>query len=265
MQKLHAFINIKQLITKSNLASEDSSNEPKEKALKLALENNFVTDLTSLVVIRPDEKPSILALEQPGSSRGGNIAYSLRSGSRPYSGIVGAGSSLGFINSRISSTNSFLKVFSPRRPAFMPQPVIAQATTTFRPPVTFTTFRPLRTSTTTFPRTTLLNATFENDDEADIFGLTTTIECSGNLTLFSKTYLRGDKVVFAEDTANLADLSFDNLSVSASVSGSCCWQIFSEKNFSGTGTVLTSQGTYTSVSSLGPLFRNVSAVRKYEC
>ena len=76
MQKLHAFINIKQLITKSNLASEESSNEPKEKALKLALENHFVTDLTSFVVIRPDEKPSISSLKQPGSSKGGNNAYS---------------------------------------------------------------------------------------------------------------------------------------------------------------------------------------------
>ena len=147
----------------------------------------------------------------------------------------------------------------------MPQQVIAQATTSSRPLMTSTTVRPLRTSTTTFPKTTFINATFETDNEADIFGPTETIECTGNLTLFSKTYLRGEKVFLEEDAANLEDLSFDNLSVSGSVSGSCCWQIFSEKNFSGTGTVLTSQGTYTSVSSLGPLFRNVSAVRKYEC
>merc|ERR1712105_64639 len=31
----------------------------KEKALGLALENNFVTELTSLVVVRPDEEPTI--------------------------------------------------------------------------------------------------------------------------------------------------------------------------------------------------------------
>ena len=147
----------------------------------------------------------------------------------------------------------------------MPQPARAPARPSFRPPVTSTTSRPLRKSTTTFPRITVLNGTFETNDDADIFSSTETIECSGNLTLFSKTYLRGDKVVLEEDTANLEDISFDNLSVSASVSGSCCWQIFSEKNFSGSGTVLTGQGTYTSVSSLGPLFRDVSAVRKYEC
>eukprot|EP00090_Calanus_glacialis_P003392 TRINITY_DN12511_c0_g1_i1.p1 TRINITY_DN12511_c0_g1~~TRINITY_DN12511_c0_g1_i1.p1 ORF type:complete len:876 (+),score=214.06 TRINITY_DN12511_c0_g1_i1:35-2662(+) len=270
MQKLHAFINIKQLIKESNLASEESSNEPKEKALKLALENNFVTDLTSLVVIRPDEKPSISSLKQPSSSRGGNIAYrysagaasGMRTRSRP---------SLSFniqalrpsLHSAVFSSIS--KASSPRRNVYMPQPVIAQATTASRPLMTSTTVRPLRTSATTFPKTTLMNVTFETDDEADIFGPTETIECTGNLTLFSKTYLRGEKVVLEEDAANLEDLSFDNLSVSASVSGSCCWQIFSEKHFSGIGTVLTGQGTYTSVSSLGLLFRDVSAVKKYEC
>ena len=46
MQKLHAFINIKQLIKKSDISTEESSNSNKERALKLALENNFATDLT---------------------------------------------------------------------------------------------------------------------------------------------------------------------------------------------------------------------------
>merc|ERR1719495_2984612 len=56
MQKLHAFLNIKQLIKKSDSESE-------KKALELALENNFVTDLTSLVVIRPDEPSTVSVLE----------------------------------------------------------------------------------------------------------------------------------------------------------------------------------------------------------
>merc|ERR1712066_658441 len=90
-------------------------------------------------------------------------------------------------------------------------------------------------------------------------------ECAGSLTLFSKTYLRGDKAVLEEEEADLANISFDNLSVSASVAGSCCWQIFSGQNFTGSRLVLSSQGTYTSVSSLGQLFREVSSVRKHHC
>merc|ERR1719318_1936574 len=265
MQKLHAFINIKQLIKKSNLASEETSNEQKEKALKLALENNFVTDLTSLVVIRPDERPSISSLEQPGSSRGGDISYSLRTSSYSGGNIAYGFSAASGIRIRSKPSPSF--DIQPNLPSLLSAGIssISRATTSSRPLLRSITLRPLGRSTTTFPKSTLINAFSETNDEADVFSSTETVECTGNLTLFSKTYLRGDKVVLEEDSANLEDLSFDNLSVSASVSGSCCWQIFSEKNFSGTGSVLTSQGTYTSVSSLGPLFREVSAVRKYKC
>merc|ERR1711913_62740 len=90
-------------------------------------------------------------------------------------------------------------------------------------------------------------------------------ECAGSLTLFSKTYLRGDKAILEDEEADLANISFDNLSVSAAVSGSCCWQIFSEQNYSGSNILLSSQGSYTSVSSLGSLFREVSSVRKHLC
>ena len=51
MQNLHAFLNIKQLLKK----------DMKEEALKLALDNNFVTPLTSLVVVRPAGEEDSLA------------------------------------------------------------------------------------------------------------------------------------------------------------------------------------------------------------
>merc|ERR1719244_372722 len=57
MQNLHAFINIKQLLKKD----DDRS---KEKALDLALKNNFVTELTSLVVVQPDNSEPKLAKPQ---------------------------------------------------------------------------------------------------------------------------------------------------------------------------------------------------------
>merc|ERR1712117_212418 len=46
LQSLHAFLNIQQLLKK----------DKKEEALALALENHFVTPVTSLVVVRPDEE-----------------------------------------------------------------------------------------------------------------------------------------------------------------------------------------------------------------
>merc|ERR1719347_1456975 len=65
MQKLHAFLNIKQLIRKADLGDEVEKIENKQKALRLALDNNFVTSMTSLVVVRPDEKPTVSSLQQP--------------------------------------------------------------------------------------------------------------------------------------------------------------------------------------------------------
>merc|ERR1739842_219138 len=107
---------------------------------------------------------------------------------------------------------------------------------TFRP---LTTTRPLRTSTTAVVQDISKNATQEeismNGTQEDISKNGTQEEmtdCAGSLTLFSKTYLRGDKAVLVEEEADLANISFDNLSVSASVSGSCCWQIFCEQNYS---------------------------------
>merc|ERR1719264_344185 len=46
LQSLHAFLNIQQLLKK----------DKKQEALALALENHFVTPVTSLVVVRPDEE-----------------------------------------------------------------------------------------------------------------------------------------------------------------------------------------------------------------
>merc|ERR1712106_788128 len=131
--------------------------------------------------------------------------------------------------------------------------------------ISTTTFRPTITSTTTF--SLYYDIAYDDLDYLQDYDENSTeiIECTGNLTFFSKTYLRGEKAVIEEEEADFDDISFDNLSVSASVSGSCCWQVFSKPTFTGSSLVLSSQGTYTSVSSLGDLFRDVSSARKYKC
>ena len=62
---------------------------------------------------------------------------------------------------------------------------------------------------------------------------TTTIvtSCNGTLTLFDKTYLRGENITVHD---NISDLkSFNDRAVTAKIEGDCCWEIFSEKNFEG--------------------------------
>merc|ERR1712038_609652 len=55
LQSLHAFLNIQQLLKK----------DKKSEALKLALENHFVTPVTSLVVVQPDEKDTLVGTDNP--------------------------------------------------------------------------------------------------------------------------------------------------------------------------------------------------------
>merc|ERR1712038_1585567 len=56
LQKLFAFQHIKQILKEVVIAeTEEEESELKEEATELSLENNLVTDVTSLVVVRPDQ------------------------------------------------------------------------------------------------------------------------------------------------------------------------------------------------------------------
>ena len=86
-------------------------------------------------------------------------------------------------------------------------------------------------------------------------------QCNGTLTLFNKTYNRGEELRVEEDSEDLE--GFDNKAVTALVSGDCCWDIFSEQNFAGVRKTLRPGEKYTGANSLGrDLFRNVSSVRR---
>merc|ERR1712038_2198981 len=99
----------------------------------------------------------------------------------------------------------------------------------------------------------------EEDIEADHDGGSS--QCNGTLTLFTKTYNRGEELLIEEDSEDLE--GFDNKAVTALVSGDCCWDIFTEQNFAGVRKTLRPGEKYTGANSLGrDLFRNVSSVRR---
>merc|ERR1719312_2047193 len=283
MQKLHAFINIKQLIRKADLGEENDKNENKEKALRLALNNNFVTDLTSLVVVRPDEELVVSSLKYPNRAQEGILPLSISNFASFNPGVITTRNKVapGYsAPSRVVGGYSGYSVRSKVRggasPTFKRKGgggvlSLARYPTTSRGQPFTTTYRPV-TTTTTYPSVAYsYDSSYDYNYDDYEAGLNTTtadvVECSGsgNLTLFSKTYLRGEQVVVEDEETDLEKISFDNLAVSASVSGSCCWQVFSGQNFTGSNLLLSSQGTYTSVSSLGQLFRDVSSVRKHQC
>merc|ERR1712183_1040233 len=63
LQKLFTFQHIKQVLEKADIAeTEEEKTELKEKAIELSLENNLVTDVTSLVVVKPGQEPKVTEL-----------------------------------------------------------------------------------------------------------------------------------------------------------------------------------------------------------
>merc|ERR1712228_393569 len=146
---------------------------------------------------------------------------------------------------------------------------ITYSTTTFRAPTT--TFRTI----STYPQFKVSSTDqifydeeyFEEKVPSEIATNTQSpaINCTGNLTLFSKTYFRGEEVTFTYDEQDLTQVSFDNKAVTAYVAGECCWIVFSDKEFTGKSKILSRDESYTGVTSLGQLFREISSVRRINC
>merc|ERR1719347_1924030 len=133
MQKLHAFLNIKQLIRKADLGDGVEKSENKQKALRLALDNNFVTSMTSLVVVRPDEKPTVSSLQKPHQDFGG--ITSLHSTFSSFSpGHIATRNRVA--GSKLAPRPQVFNVFSLSAPTL--QSNIKAYTTTYRPRTTST-------------------------------------------------------------------------------------------------------------------------------
>merc|ERR1712038_1698999 len=239
LKNLHAFLNIKQLLKKSKLTSNETEQSSLEmEATKLALETNLVTEVTSLVVTRPDEEPVINKLVTRLFAEGEIVSPAFSASG----GISGGGSRRNHYFSRRPSFSNFgagLNGGGGSKPL----------------PITFA-------ASANFNSNQENDYDYENievqDIEADDVGSN---QCNGTLTLFTKTYNRGEELMIEEDSEDLE--GFDNKAVTALVSGDCCWDIFSEQNFAGARKTLRPGEKYTGANSLGrDLFRNVSSVRR---
>merc|ERR1712020_768622 len=204
LQSLHAFLNIQQLLKK----------DKKEEALTLALENHFVTPVTSLVVVRPDEEDTLADVDDPTPDYDYPVMYSLSYAApapQPQvhkyisSGSRQAYSPQSFIEPVIADsydlayddTGSGFESFSydiyyyddySASTSTSTSNIVARTSTT-------TTFTSSTTTTTSQPKT-----------------------CQ--LTLFSKTYNRGEELVLLDDSPDLG--SFSDIAISALVDGPCC-------------------------------------------
>jgi len=238
MQSLHAFLNIKQLLRK----------DQKEAALALSLENNFVTPVTSLVVVRPEQKDILLSEPKP----------ELKHNKLPtFHNQVGLRTCCSYNKAPFASVANQGQGLRRRIPGATRRPNINGALSTTSPFFSFT-------STTIFPvfHTSTITTTTTSTTS------TTTVpsSCFGGLTLYSRTYHRGENLTLITDSNNLSVSNFDDKAVSATVEGSCCWILFSDPDYGGVSYRLVPGGDYKTTSSFGRnLLQEVSSVRRIIC
>merc|ERR1719336_835783 len=195
LKNLHAFLNIKQLLKKSKLASNETEKSALEmEATKLALETNLVTEVTSLVVTRPDEEPVINKLVTRLFAEGEIVSPAFSASG----GIRGGG----------SNRNHYFS----RRPSFSNFGASLNGGGSSKPlPITFA-------ASANFDSNPAADYDYENIEEEDIEDDDVgNNQCNGTLTLFTKTYNRGEELLIEEDTEDLE--GFDNKAVTALVSG----------------------------------------------
>merc|ERR1719150_2831898 len=232
LQNLHAFLNIKQLLKRQDEVSENGDKEsPKEKALGLSLSNNFVTELTSLVVVRPDEDPKIATIDK------GEVQHSSYQPTNAYA-VAKSSGGLSYYMSGGGYSSYNLYAYDASYASYDYDMYADYDTSLISMSQDYSTFGSPQISTTTTPAG----------------------PCSGSLTLFSKTYNRGENVTVTEDTPDLDE--FNNRLVSALVEGDCCWAVYTEGSYSGDREVFRPGQQYDSVVSVGNTFRKGVSVRK---
>merc|ERR1711902_338367 len=165
LKNLHAFMNIKQLLKKSKLTSNETEKSSLEmEATKLALETNLVTEVTSLVVTRPDEEPVINKLVTRLFAEGEIVSPAFSASG----GIRGGGSNRNHYFSRRPSFSNFGAELN-GGVSSKPLPITFAASANFNSnPVAYDDYENIE----------------EEDIEDDDVGNN---QCNGTLTLFTKT------------------------------------------------------------------------------
>merc|ERR1712165_139337 len=267
LQSLHAFLNIQQLLKK----------DKKTEALALALENHFVTPVTSLVVVRPDEEDTLAKVDKPIADYDYPTLYAAS-----YAAPAAAAYHPQIFKSsspQAQAYNPHSRIVSGPRPppVLAPEPIMAYDDTGFES-FSYSTFDygvyaddydyptsrggPPPISTTRGPTASHTSMTTSTSTTSS--SSTTTKPETCQLTLFSKTYNRGEEWTLQDDSADLG--SFSDIAISATLEGSCCWQLFGEVNFAGPTTWLRPGGVYRGTDSFGrQLFQDASSVKRVQC
>jgi len=226
-----------------------TEDERKDKATDIALKYNFVTDLTSLVVVKPpaeseDPKKSVAKLTPVSKKRFPELS-------------IGGFSAMAF-SAKVSAPFLRTSGGSRRRrppPMFQLQsinPVAAAPSVASLPGRLNVNFQTTSTAAPSFFTTTSTTTT-------------TTTKCipaACKIELFPKTLLRETGVTISDDTEDLA--AFDNKTESLKVSGNCRWEVWTDKNFEGVSQTFA-PGEYKNAATLRKVLRKASSVKNLGC
>jgi len=246
LKRLFAFKTIKQLM-------KDSSKGSKNEAKQIALENNFVTDLTSLVVTKNENiiKPIVAPYDNIGYQHkdmyGIAAPTSLSIAGFNFAGRARGGK--GRSRGRSPYTNKSSKIKMSLNTPWKYNHFAAGPTSG-----SFSFENYIHNSRSSPTTTTMSSSTEFSESSSSSKGC--------KLIMYRRTYFRGPAVEVTEDVDDLDSLNFSNKLVSLKIQGDCDWLIFSDTNFTGISKRFSGGSSYSSVTDIGDLLKNANSIRK---
>ncbi|XP_071809876.1 inter-alpha-trypsin inhibitor heavy chain H3-like isoform X2 [Asterias amurensis] len=201
-QRLWAFLTIKELLRKRSASDGDAEKANlTERALELSLKYHFVTPLTSLVVVKPDEEPVVNVGPiriQDESSQDRLVRKQSVPSFHPRHHLQYAIEPMNFFPSVYNYYGRYRgrpNLFLPVLPTRRPPPQTHMRTTTTTTPTTHTT----TTVTSTTPSLTTLRASQRVDENANFLMR----DVQTNVTMcFDTIAVPGDRLVLLIDPVN---------------------------------------------------------------
>lgn len=271
IERLWAFLTIEKLLDDKADNGNSTEEERKDKATELALQYNFVTDLTSLVVVKPAEnedgkEESLTGLTPvsavksqtfaPHYASFSNTAYSYSAAS--FGGSVPARRTSTRTKSRHPPLNMHMLNMSGVPRSGRPRP----HTTTYRPHTTTTTYRNFLSSSMDY-FDDFSDSAYDYESQSAV--TTTPVPCvptDCKLELFSRTLFRKDSLALTGDSLNLKD--FDNKVESLRVTGNCRWTLYNDQDHQGVNQSFT-PGDYKNAASVRKVLRKASSAKIDGC
>lgn len=261
-----------------NNESEESTNEEVEEedqceaeALKLALKYNFVTKITSMVVEADDKYVKTSALQDQQPSLGHHINHYFPMSATTFNRVAFSGPQTKGGNSNMFMMNAILR----KSATNIPYPGTTTTsyrvgggggagwsfTTTTRPPPPPMAMDYSYSLSHSMDYESMYDMT-DDEDATNFPMIITPPTCTGKALLYQRTYLRDQPKVVMSSQGDLGQ--FEDLLASLEIEGSCCWRIFTDKNFGGSFTTFK-PGKYESATQIKEVFRKASSIQMVQC